>query len=215
MMHTHAAPQTKGIVIRQARAYDALVQFLLLGRAKRLRRQIADLMKPQSGEAILDAGCGTGDLALVLAQRVGATGSVNGIDASPEMIARATQKARRQHSSATFAIATAEALPFADHTFDQVVSSLVLHHLPGDLIHQALANMARVLKPGGRITIVDFVIQSGAVQRHGIVESGAGTLSEWLRAKGFTNIQTTPIRMPSLGALLGWPPMTAVQGSIS
>lgn len=215
MGHTHEAPaETTGLLIRQAVAYDALVGTLMLGRAGRLRRRIAEIVPVRPGAAILDVGCGTGDLALTLARRLGGTGSVVGIDASPEMIARARGKARRAGLPVEFRVAAAEALPFADGSFDLVVSSLVLHHLPGDLKQRALASMARALKPDGTVTIVDFLTPEGYIQRHGASSTDSGSLSNWLRAAGFTDVRGEPLRFRSLGELLGWPPLSVTQAHL-
>jgi ubiquinone/menaquinone biosynthesis C-methylase UbiE len=76
-----------------------------------------------SGESVLDVGCGTGSLAIAARRRLGTDGKVFGIDASPEMIARATSKVARAGISVSFRVAVAEALPFPDAQFDVVLST--------------------------------------------------------------------------------------------
>lgn len=113
-------------------------------------------MKPMPGEAVLDVGCGTGGLAMAARRRVGPTGSVAGIDPSPEMVLRASGKARRARLDIGFKVAAAQALPFEDAAFDVVLCTLVLHQLPHDGLQQCLSEMRRVLKPGGRLLLVDM-----------------------------------------------------------
>jgi ubiquinone/menaquinone biosynthesis C-methylase UbiE len=127
-------------------AYDLLVFLFTLGQAGRLRSRTADLAQLTPGEAVLDVGCGTGDLTLELARRVGSSGLVAGIDAAPEMVARARQKARRRHLAIDFRVEPVEQLSFADQTFDVVVNSLVFHHLPDALKRRALVEIRRFLK---------------------------------------------------------------------
>src|SRR5437016_3532977 len=85
---------TTGSVIHWARRYDALVWLLTFGRERGFRERTLDLAMLRPGDAVLDVGCGTGLLAIVAKRRVGAQGAVHGIDASPEMIARARAKTR-------------------------------------------------------------------------------------------------------------------------
>src|SRR3989442_8696368 len=148
---------TEGRTIRCARRYDLFVFLFTLGQAGRLRSRTADLARLIPWEAVLDVGCGTGDLTLEVARRVGSSGLVAGIDAAPEMVARARQKARRHHLAIDFRAEPVEKLFFADQTFDVVVSSLVFHHLPDGLKRQALAEIHRVLKPGGCLLLVDLL----------------------------------------------------------
>src|SRR5262245_5903966 len=114
------------------------------------------LSRIAEGESVLDVGCGTGTLAILAKQRVGAAGSVSGIDPSPEMIARATRKAQRRGADVAFQTATAQALPFPDGRFDLVLSTLMLHHLARSARAECLAEIRRVLVPGGRLLVVDF-----------------------------------------------------------
>src|SRR5690349_8735641 len=103
--HTHGA---RGVVLHGAFAYDLLVWAITLGREDALRDKMLGFARLAEGEAVLDVGCGTGTLAMRAKERVGAAGSVFGADASPEMIARATAKARRRGLAVTFETAPAQ-----------------------------------------------------------------------------------------------------------
>jgi len=143
-------------VLHWAYGYDLLIRLFLLGREQILREKTLDLAGLQPGDSVLDVGCGTGTLAIAAKRRVGPTGAVYGIDASPEMIARARKKARKTGVEVTFENAVVEKLPFADGTFDAVLSTMMLHHLGRKTRQQCACEMRRVLKLGGRVLAVDF-----------------------------------------------------------
>jgi ubiquinone/menaquinone biosynthesis C-methylase UbiE len=148
-------PQTRGTVIHWARVYDVLVWLVTHGKERTFRHMIADRAQLQPGERVLDVGCGTGTLALVAKERVGKTGQVVGIDPSRQMITRARRKMKRAGLTLDFQLGVIEDLTFPDQSFDVVLCTLMIHHVPDDLKRQGLAEMARVLKPGGRLLIVD------------------------------------------------------------
>lgn len=147
---------TTGRVLHRAAGYDFLVWLITGGRERRFREQLLSLARLQHGELVLDVGCGTGSLAIAAKRQVGPTGSVDGIDASPKMIARAVKKARKADVDVVFRQALAEALPFPDGHFDVVLSTVMLHHLPRKARQGCASEIRRVLKPGGRVLAVDF-----------------------------------------------------------
>ena len=147
---------TRDGIVHWAAQYDLLVKVAMLGREGRMRERMLDLARIAPGESVLDVGCGTGTLAIAAKRRVGDAGRVDGVDASPEMIQRAVKKSKRAHSGAGFRVSHAESLPFETSHFDVVLSTVMLHHLRRDVRAQAIQEMRRVLKPGGRILIVDF-----------------------------------------------------------
>ena len=155
-MEQEAAPRTHGLLIDWAARYDLLAWVLTRGRERQLRARFIDLARVASGNAVLDVGCGTGSLAIAAARRVGPTGRVFGIDASPPMIARARRKATKDGVNVDFSVGVAENLPFPEGRFDVVLSTLMLHHLPRETREQCAREMKRVLKSGGCVLAVDF-----------------------------------------------------------
>jgi ubiquinone/menaquinone biosynthesis C-methylase UbiE len=206
--HTADRPATQGRTISWGNRYDLTVQLLMLGQAGRMYARIADRTAVQPGDRVLDVACGTGSLALVLAGRVGPSGIVAGVDASPEMIAQARQKARRKRLVIDFRVEAVEAMAFADETFDRVVSSLAFHHFPGDLKRQALESTLRVLKPGGSILIVD-VASGRHIPMHGRLRSGVQDLAHLLQVTGFTGVTGGALGFGPLGFVSARKPGTA------
>jgi ubiquinone/menaquinone biosynthesis C-methylase UbiE len=155
--HTEQRIHTTGRVLHRAVGYDVLAWLFMLGTGERaLREKLADLAQLRPGEHVLDAGCGTGTLAITAKRRVGPKGAVHGIDPSPEMIARAAKKARKAGMVVAFQTGVAEALPYPDASFDVVLSTLMLHHLPRAPRQAFAQESGRVLKPGGRVLVADF-----------------------------------------------------------
>jgi ubiquinone/menaquinone biosynthesis C-methylase UbiE len=162
----HSNPASGGIVLHAPRFYDFLAWLLMRGREGPFREKVIELARLKPGESVLDVGCGTGTLAMAAKRHVGATGNVYGIDASPEMIARAKTKARKAALDIDFKNESIEALAFPDAQFDVVLSTLMLHHLPRKVRERSAREMRRVLKPGGRLLVVDF---GGLEQKRGLL----------------------------------------------
>jgi len=197
---TADAPKTAGRVIHWARYYDLFGRLISFGRDKAIRQRLVALAAPAPGESVLDVGCGTGTLALAIKPRVG-EGEVHGIDASPEMIEVAKEKAAKEGAAIDFQVALIEAIPFPDGGFDLATSSLMLHHLPDDLKRKGLVEIRRVLKPGGRFLAVDFAAHSHSalghllsVFGHSRGENMVDKLTPMLKDAGFSDVEAVPTR---------------------
>ena len=148
--------RTTGHVLHWAAPYDLLIWLVTLGRERRFRERLLQPAQLESGESVLDVGCGSGSLAIAASHHVGATGSVHGVDASDAMIERARRKARKAGADVTFERALAQSMPFPDARFDVVLCTVMLHHLPRKIRQESVREMRRVLKRGGRLLVVDF-----------------------------------------------------------
>lgn len=148
---------------------------------------------------ILDLGCGTGAMAIALAQALPAA-RVVGVDGDPEVLQRAAAKARAAGVEVELQEAMAQRLPLPDTSIDCVVSTLLFHHLPAKVKRAALAEARRVLIPGGRLLICDigrardplmrglfFLVQ--LLDGFGTTEENArGKLPEIVAEAGFTDV---------------------------
>ncbi len=183
------------VLIRKAALYDACSWLLALGRPRRIRGRMLAPARLQPGETVLDVGCGTGTLTLLAKEQVG-NALVAGIDASQPMIMRARRKAQRAGLEVQFDLASADALPFPDGFFDVVVCTATLHHLPRWMRVAALNEMRRVLKPGGRVLLVDFVF-GGRHSLAGLLHHNHGLKPDELRNlvanAGLTLVEQKPL----------------------
>lgn len=142
--------------------YDLLNGLLSLGLDRRWRRATLRAARLLPGDRVLDLGCGTGDLALAAAR----TASVTGVDVSHRMLLRAREKASAAGGgwpALELVRGSAFELPFADGRFDAAVSGFVLRNL--DDLERALAELARVLRPGGRLAMVDITEPANPAMR--------------------------------------------------
>jgi ubiquinone/menaquinone biosynthesis C-methylase UbiE len=204
--HQHPqGPDTPGIVLEHGRGYDRFVGLCFGGRRSAVFNKLARLSGAEPGDRVLDVGCGTGYLTRRLARIVapggGARqGSAVGIDASAGMLAQARRSASAPNCD--FALGVAERLEFGDGEFDVVASTLMLHHLPPELRGQALREMHRVLRPGGRLLIGEFRPPSSALGKHAIAaltgsamqEDQRTTLPGLIRDAGFERLETGDLR---------------------
>ncbi len=132
--------------------YDPFTR--LLG-ARRLQERLIDQARLRPDDRILDIGCGTGNLTLLVAKRY-PTATVVGVDPDPEALDRARRKAVRGRLLAAFDRGFAEELPYPDESFDAVLCSLALHHVAGEYRIQSLREISRVLRPGGSFHLLEM-----------------------------------------------------------
>lgn len=201
--------EVSGMFDGVARHYDRTNAIMSVGNAALWRAATVRAVNPQPGERILDVAAGTGTSSAALAHR-GAT--VVALDFSPGMIA----EGRRRNPRIEFVEGDAERLPFGDDEFDAVTISFGLRNVAHP--KAALAEMYRVLKPGGRLVVCEFSKPPRAVFRAGyaaymrfvmpVVATVAssnrdaygylresieqwpdqGRLSQWIRGVGFTRV---------------------------
>ncbi|MER7454199.1 class I SAM-dependent methyltransferase [Nocardia beijingensis] len=140
-----------GILLTQPRRYRLLKEVTLLGGANRLNARLARLAHPGTDADVIDVGCGPGDFARLLARRAG---QVVGVDPAPQMIDYATARSR-DLPNCRFEVGAAQSLPLPDASADLVVSTFAMHHIDAAQRPAAVAQMFRVLRPGGRLLLAD------------------------------------------------------------
>lgn len=164
-MNEHAAPQTMAVSPGPQRAYlpgmglgwllplyDPFARLIGIHAA---HQELADQAELDSAQRVLEIGCGTGNLAL-LVKRARPQLEVVGLDPDPNALARAARKARRARLELELDRGFADQLPYPDATFDRVLSALMFHHLEPDLRAASLQEVRRVLRPGGSLHLLDF-----------------------------------------------------------
>ncbi|NOZ28880.1 MAG: methyltransferase domain-containing protein [Chloroflexi bacterium] len=161
-----------------APAYDLL--FLKLPGYQQAARDLIDRLDVGAHDAALDVGCGTGLLTLPLAERAG---RVVGLDLSPSMLRKLAAKAARRDLNIELRQGSVLELPFADEEFTVVTTAFMLLYLTPDEKQRAMAEIRRVLAPGGRL---------GCLSSPGEIADVFLTREEWealLHEAGFTDVQ--------------------------
>lgn len=174
--HDHALP-----------LYDPLVS--LFGAAAR-RQILIDRAGLTAAQRVLDVGCGTGSLAIAI-KRAQPDTAVTALDPDPLALARARRKAVRAGVQLQFDRGFGDALPYGAATFERVFSSFMLHHLSPELQQRMLAEVLRVLSPGGRFLLIDFA-SSDHSRVFGRRMQGAERAATDLRAAGFGEVRVEP-----------------------
>jgi ubiquinone/menaquinone biosynthesis C-methylase UbiE len=137
--------------------YDPFVR-LLGGEAS--RRALVEQANLAPGQRVLEVGCGTGTLAVMIKRRFPGI-DVTGIDPDPRAVGRARQKAQRTALSIRFDEGFGDALSYPEASFDRVFSSFMFHHLPAEEKGKFLREVRRILKPDGSFHMLDFEEHGG------------------------------------------------------
>jgi ubiquinone/menaquinone biosynthesis C-methylase UbiE len=132
--------------------YDLMTR--LMG-ADKVRTELLDRAKIRPGHRVLEVGCGTGTLIIQL-KHLCPDSDVVGLDPDPKALARARRKAMRGAISVQLDRGFGDELPYAEASFDRVLSSLMFHHLPTEEKGKTLREIRRVLKPDGEFHMLDF-----------------------------------------------------------
>jgi demethylmenaquinone methyltransferase / 2-methoxy-6-polyprenyl-1,4-benzoquinol methylase len=142
--------QVRAMFDRIARVYDLMNSVMTAGLHHRWRERAADLAALGPGDRALDVACGTGDLAIELARRVGGSGNVVGSDFSEAMLERARQKS----GDVRWEWGNALELPYPDDGFDAATVGFGARNFSD--LDRGLTEMARVVRPGGRIVVLEI-----------------------------------------------------------
>lgn len=137
-----------------ARGYDRANNVLSGGIHHVWRRKLVRWSGASAGDRVLDCATGTGDLAIAFARVAGASGAVTGTDFSPEMLESAPAKATRAGVKVVFETADVTALPYDDSAFDIASISFGIRNVVDRVA--GLREMARVVRPGGRVMVLEF-----------------------------------------------------------
>jgi demethylmenaquinone methyltransferase/2-methoxy-6-polyprenyl-1,4-benzoquinol methylase len=151
---TLASDDVRGMFDRIAPVYDAMNRVMTAGLDRAWRRLTVEAVV-QPGDRVLDACCGTGDLALA-AEREG--GVVTGLDFSPKML----ERARRKSETITWVEGDLLELPFEDGSFDAATVGFGVRNVAD--LEAALAELRRVLRPGGRLAILEITHPRGLLR---------------------------------------------------
>jgi ubiquinone/menaquinone biosynthesis C-methylase UbiE len=133
--------------------YDTF--FRLTMREELFKGRLIEQARIRSGQRVLDLGCGTGTLTVMIKQ-AHPNSEVSGLDGDPQILEIARHKAAQAGASITFDEGMAYQLPYPDASFDRVLSSMVFHHLTTQDKEKSLAEIYRILKPDGELHLADF-----------------------------------------------------------
>nr|WP_108921131.1 class I SAM-dependent methyltransferase [Mycobacterium montefiorense] len=185
-------------------AYDLIARMMGFDSVYRQLVAQADIA---DGHRILDIGCGTGNLT-IRAKRTHPRADAVGCDPDPRILAVARRKAARL-TGIRFEQGYAERLPYTDGEFDRVLSSMMLHHISADAKPSAAAEIFRVLRPGGRLHLVDIsgdTTNGGLTARlirhnHHVAGNLGDAIPQLLGAAGFDYIELGTERRRIVGQL--------------
>ena len=200
---------------KMVNSYDLYMKRITLGREDALRKMTVDLAQVKQGDCILEVGCATGTLSLAAKRQAGPTGSVFAIDIIPGMIEVSQKKAAQAKLDVTFQSGSIDNIPFPNDNFDVVMCSFMIFHMSEKVRNKGIEEIFRVLKPQGRLLVLDLALPPNPVSR-GILKFLLGfmlkhdlkELRPIMESSGFSQIDISQakfrvIGLPILSFVLG------------
>jgi ubiquinone/menaquinone biosynthesis C-methylase UbiE len=177
-----------------------------LGREDALRTMTVNLAQVKPGNCVLEIGCATGTLSLAAKRQAGPTGSVFGIDIIPGMIEVSQKKAIKAKLDVTFQLGNIEVIPFPNEYFDVVMCSFMIFHMSEKVRNKGVEEIYRVLKPQGRLMVLDLALPSRPVSRMIIklllgfvIKHDLKELQPVMESSGFSQIEISQVKYRILG----------------
>jgi ubiquinone/menaquinone biosynthesis C-methylase UbiE len=197
---------------KMAPSYDAYMRKATFGRERILRDMTVSMAGVKEGDSVLEVGCGTGTLTLAAKRQAGPSGKVVGIDVIPRMIELSKQKAAQANEQITFQLGSIDDIPFPENHFDVLLCSFMIYHMSETTRRKGLTEIHRVLKPNGRLLVLDMVSPRQPLPRAiaqmlfgGMLQHDLQDLLTLMEASGFSNIETGQAKFRVLGlSVLGF-----------
>src|SRR5262249_31548305 len=168
-------------------------------------RQLVDQVDIEPAQHVLDIGCGTGNLTL-LVKHLHPKAEVVGLDPDPKALARARRKAEERGSAVRFDRGFADELPYAEASFDRGFSAFMLHHLALEVKERKFRDARRVLRSGGAFYALDFAGTSGIIAHlfHHAHLGDQYRIPALMREAGFAEVTELAPRDTILGRVSYW-----------
>ena len=187
-------------------SYDSYMKKVTFGRERILREETVNLAQVKAGDCVLEIGCGTGTLTLAAKRKAGPSGKAFGIDTIPGMIEASQRKAAEANEDITFQPGSIDNIPFSANQFDVVMCSFMIFHMSETTRRKGIAEIQRVLKPQGRLLVLDMALPAQPLPRAiakmlfgGMLEHELQELRPLMEASGFSNIEIAPAKFRVLG----------------
>ena len=214
--HRDENKQMKSQMEKMVPSYDSYMRKMTFGRERILRETTVNLAQVKPGDSILEVGCGTGTLTLEAKRQAGPSGKVFGIDVIPGMIELSQHKAAQFNENITFQLGSIDDIPFSENQFDVVMCSFMIFHMAEHTRRKGIAEIYRVLKPQGRLLVLDLALPAQPVQRAiaktlfgGMLQHDLKELLPLMGASGFSDVDFGPAKF----RILGLPVLGFVRGS--
>jgi len=187
-------------------SYDSYMKTMTFGRERILRETTVSLAQVKPGDCVLEVGCGTGTLTLAAKCQAGPSGKAFGIDVIPGMIELSQRKAAQANEDVTFQLGSIDDIPFSANQFDVVMCSFMIFHMSENTRRRGIAEIYRVLRPMGRLLVLDLALPTQPLPRAiaqmlfgGMLQHDLQELVPLMEASGFSDVEFGPAKFRILG----------------
>jgi ubiquinone/menaquinone biosynthesis C-methylase UbiE len=191
---------------KMVHTYDTYMKRITFGNEDKLRQSTVELAQIKQGDHVLEIGCATGSLTIAAKKKAGKNGMVAAIDIIPGMIEYSREKAAKAGLEIDFKLGSIDGIPFADEQFNVVMCSFMIFHMSDKVRNKGFEEIYRVLKPGGRLLILDMVVPATGFSRNILklilgfaLKHELNELNPAIASKGFNNTEIARFKYRVLG----------------